>query len=205
MHEMGHVAIYKASRDQEFKQEFDYTRGGAGWNLDTFEHLSTQLEEGFATHLADVGLYDANAGEPRTCISQFDQQTDEALPCPAGNTALTADLETSEGQQCTPQGRRRPRHVARYLWDMYDINSDYSGDTFSLASWETLDNAFNFANGYDEDQKSEHWDSANGSIDEQDGRAAYDYMQVWFANEGVLSLVPYLENCGDTGADTDVD
>ncbi len=204
MHEMGHIASYVSSRDQSFKPGGDYcfpsTGTGCTWNLSTPEWSAANFEEGLATFFADTTLYGANATEPHTCYAS-------AAACANG----TFNVETSTGlaSACASNESRWPLTVARYLWDSYDLNQDYPGETLSRNLYEFFDTVHAFDNGAANNQKNEPWDQhtvCNGTqcvityvnIVDRDGRSANDFRVNW-AKWGTNSDTVFNNNCSPAG------
>lgn len=79
MHEMGHLASFKANRDQTRSQTGQLTcfpstawsssSAPCGWSLSDDEWAVISFEEAVATFFADVALYQSNAASPMTCLS----------------------------------------------------------------------------------------------------------------------------------------
>lgn len=194
MHEMGHIASYKASRDQRLTQAsacafYSYPSAtcvrGATWNPTSTEWEAVAFEEAVATHLGDVALYRATATEPHTCLS--------SSWCRTG----ALDLEASMGMSCAPDMNRMPLNHLRYLWDNYDSTSDYPGETLSRGMWEVIDTLHAFAPGTENRQKDEPF-ARDGSIDDLDGRSAIDFRENWLA-WGTDSAAQLANNCGAAG------
>lgn len=190
LHEMGHIASYRASRDQNYKQGGSYCFGGeaapCGWSLNGPENASVHFEEGVATHLGDVSLYFQNAPEPHTCLS--------SVAC-ANNSF---NVETSSGTSCAANVNRRPINAIRYFWDNYDSLSDYTGESLSRGVWEVVDTIHAFDNGADNNQKNEVWNAALTVMDDLDGRSAVDFRTNW-NTWGTNSQTQLNNNCGSAG------
>lgn len=192
MHEMGHIASYRASRDQSYLQAgnqtcYPNTNTGCGWGLDTGEWASVAFEEGMATFLADVALYWPSATAPHTCIS--------AGACGTG----VFNLEASEGTSCAADRNRYPLNNNRYFWDVYDSNVDYTGENLSRGVWEVIDTIHAADNGYENRQKSEvYYQFIFVWVDDVDGRSAIDFRENWIT-WGTNSSTQLANNCGSAG------
>jgi len=192
MHEMGHIASYRASRDQSFSASVDYsypnTGTGGGWSLTSTEWSSASFEEGLATFLGDVALYGQSAVEPYTCIS------------PGACATGWYNTETSLGSTCAAGEEREPINVVRYLRDAYDTHVDYAGETLSQPYYAFLDTINAFGNGTDNRQKDEPQCCILGIcwICDQDGRSAVDFRENW-KTWGTDSQTQWSDNCGPTG------
>lgn len=188
-HEMGHIASYRASRDQAWHQlgALDYGYGGSlGWNMTSAEFASVHFEEGVATMLSDVALYYQNATNPHTCLSSSFCSTN------------SYNIETSSGTTCGPDDNRRVLNAVRYLWDNYDSNVDYSGENLSRGVWEVVDTIHAFDNGASDRQKDEMWDSTDTTLDDKDGRSSIDFRENW-KTWGTDSTTQLSNNCGSAG------
>lgn len=192
MHEMGHIASYVASRNQEYTFGGDYcwpATGNCGWNLNTAEWGAAQFEEGVATHLGDVGLYFPGATQPHTCIS--------TNSCPNN----TFNIETSLGNSCTANQARQPIQSIRYHWDNYDSLDDFAGaasDTLNQGMWNVVDTINDLNNGIFDNQKNEPWGPFLLALDDRDGRSNIDFRQAW-NTAGTNSATQLTQNCGGIG------
>jgi hypothetical protein len=197
MHEMGHIASYKGSRDQSFTQTgncafYSYPSmtcvTGSGWNLTSPEWEAAAFEEGVATHLGDVCLYRAFATDPHTCLSD--------TACGTGSF----NIETSLGTTCATDQNRWPLNHVRYHWDNYDSTSDYTGEDLSRGMWEVVDTLNAFPVGIDNRDKDEPFAVQNGSIviDDLDGRSPIDFRENWISF-GTNSSTQLANNCGSLG------
>lgn len=191
-HEMGHIASYRASRDQSRHSlgSSDYNFGGSrGWAYDTAEYAEVQFEEGVATHLSTVALYYEDAVSPFTCDSEY--------YCPIGGI-LSFNLETSSGTNCGTNENRWPINAMRYFWDNYDSNTDYPGENLSRGVWEVVDTIDAFDNGTSNRQKDEMWNSSFTSLIDRDGRSCIDFRENWIT-WGTDSTTQLANNCGSAG------
>jgi hypothetical protein len=197
MHEMGHIASYKASRDQNFRQPghcelYSYPStscvSGAGWSLTSAEWEAAAFEEAVATHLGDVSLYRASATEPHNCLSN--------LSCTTGSF----NIETSPGTTCGTDQNRVPLNHMRYHWDNYDSVSDYTGENLSRGMWEVVDTLHAFDPGFENRQKDEPFFLLLGLtfIDDHDGRSPVDFRENWIV-WGTDSSTQLTNNCGSPG------
>ncbi len=193
MHEMGHVASYKASRDQEYAITACYCYGesgrdpceeGCGWSSYTKEYASVQFEEAVATHLASIGLYFSSAIEPHYCSSLMYCSTDQY------------NIETSLGITCSSS--RRPINIMRYLWDIYDSHTDYIGETMNKPMYDVVDTIHAFDNGTENRQKNEVWAASGKTHDDPDGRSAIDFLENW-KRLGTSTSHQLTHNCGSAG------
>lgn len=195
MHEMGHIASFRASRDQNVQTGVGnllaYPNTACGptdcwWDLPTSEWEAAAFEDSMATHLADVGMYFANAPQPHSCIS--------ASAC--GTNSY--NLETSGGTSCgTGQNRTVLNHM-RYHWDNYDSLSDYTGENLSRGVWEAIDTINAFDNGYGNRQKNEPFATNSWNLDDWDGRSDVDFRENWITF-GTNSSTQLSNNCGSAG------
>jgi len=189
MHEMGHIASYRGSRNQSWHQlgALDYTFGGTGgWSLNSAEFASVHFEEAVATHLADIGLYFDNASQPHTCLS--------ASACATGSF----NLETSLGTSCGVNVNRQPINADRYFWDNYDSLVDYTGETLNRGIWEVVDTINAFDPGANNRQQNEMWNAAGTALDDNVGRSAIDFRENWIT-WGTNSTTELSNNCGSAG------
>jgi len=197
MHEMGHIASYKGSRDQNRRQTGDcefYSYpstscvSGSGWSLTSKEWEGAAFEEAVATHLGDVSLYRAFATEPHTCLSSAE--------CSTGSF----NIETSPGTSCGTDQNRVPLNHIRYHWDNYDSVSDYTGENLSRGMWEVVDTLNAFNNGNGNRQKDEPFDTFLGIpfTDDLDGRSPIDFRENWIV-WGTDSSTQLSNNCGSAG------
>ncbi len=188
MHELGHIASSRASRDQQLTDGFGdtYTYGGsAGWNYNTSEFASVAFEEAVASHVADVALYFPSATQPHVCISSG--------ACPTNSF----NLETAAS--CgTFQINRQPLSAQRYLWDNYDSVVDPGAPTENLSRgiWEAMDTVHAFDNGTGNRQKHEIFNAAMNATDDADGRSPYDFYELWTL-WGTNSYNQFYINCLD--------
>lgn len=196
MHEMGHIASYRASRDQRFQQTgncefYSYPSTTcsptAGWTLESPEWEAAAFEEALATHLADVALYRPSARQPHSCISS-DACGDDSF-----------NVETAP--ICGPDQQRVVLNHMRYLWDNYDTRVDYPGETLARPVSDVLETIFAFANGLDNRQKNEPFFVFFGFFipDETDGRSTTDYRANMAMALGIESGVQLANNCGAAG------
>jgi hypothetical protein len=194
LHEMGHIASYKASRDQSYRFGGDYcwpntNQSGCGWSLTSAEWSAANFEEGMATFLGDAALYAQNAVAPHTCITS-------AAACATNSF----NIETSSGSSCTSNGNRWALSVDRYLWDAYDSRIDYATDTLSRNYYEFIDTIHAFDNGNANRQKDEPWCSwpNQNSRCDFDGRSAVDFRENWIV-WGQNTTSQWTNNCGPAG------
>jgi hypothetical protein len=187
MHEMGHIATYKAHGSGYngtgtcAQYSFPSTSCGAfSWDLTTAEWEAAGFEESVATHLADVALYFPNAASPHSCLS--------ATAC--GTNSF--NIETSLGTSCAANQERVPLNHMRYHWDNYDTGNDYFGENMNAPMWDVLDTLASYPPGTGNGQKNE----ASGS--DLDGRSTIDFRDRWGAR-GVGSGGMLLNNCGSAG------
>jgi hypothetical protein len=198
MHEMGHIASYRASRDGSFCQPggcmfYSWPNGdcaaNGGWDLTSREWEAAAFEEAIATHFADVALYHPNAVTPHTCLS--------SSACGTGSF----NIETSFPGGCIPVGQGLERMVLshiRYHWDNYDSVDDGNDINFSRGVWEALDTLHAFDNGPDNRQKNESHRFGCVFVDDLDGRSPKDFLENW-SIWGTSSHNQYNQNCGSAG------
>ncbi len=191
MHEMGHIASYVASKNQQFTYGGDYcwpATGNCGWTMNTAEWGAAQFEEGVATHLGDVGLYFPGAPQPHSCLS-------------VGSCPNASNIETSLGNSCTANQSRRPIQSTRYHWDNYDSLDDFetpASDALSMGMWHVVDTIHALDNGTGDDDKDEPWNAAYTALDDRDGRSNIDFRQAW-NDHGTNSATQLTQNCGGIG------
>lgn len=192
MHEMGHLASYLASPAQAFNGIASYCYDGesapCGWDVETEENGSVQFEEGIATHFANVALYAQNAATPRHCFSSG--------PC---SSASANNLELSLGTSCGADVNRHPIQAMRYLWDVYDNNSDYTGESKALSGWTSYTYMGGFGSGIGENGKNEAWNATLTGIVEADGRSAKDWLDVLLSTAGQNTNTQFTNNCTPVG------
>lgn len=177
MHELGHIASDLASPGQSFKAVANYCYpntspppgGNCGWSETSSEWGSDQFEEGLATFLGMVAIYWGWNPEPHHCLLS-------GAAC-ANNSF---DIEDSSG--CTSADKREPLQVVRYLWDLYDTSVEGTWDTTN-EGYGWFFSAVNDFKGGSSDQygnrgKNEPYNSS-GSVDDYDGRSAYDFYFIW--------------------------
>jgi hypothetical protein len=197
MHEMGHIASFK-SNPFTFAATYNWPSGGAGgsWGYQTPEWRGPQFEEGVATYFGDVGMYWANNPTPHTC-------TVSAAPCTLG----THNIEYSDwvgpppGSGCitTPSiiQDRWALQVDRYIWDIYDkIDDGWYGDLMNREHYEIFDTLDTFGDGIGDTQDDEPWgDAGHTTIDDADGRGAYDFSYNFTSLTGASSAPQGANNC----------
>jgi hypothetical protein len=180
MHEMGHLASFRATRDQTAFARADTSLNGSGWNATSGEWFSRQFTEGVATALGNVGLYFANASQPFSCGS--DTQCDAAVD--------GLNLETSSN--CATL-RRAEISNERYFWDIYDSSADGS-DNLNRGVFEIVDTIHAFDLGTGNAQKSE----VGASITDPDGHSTLDFVNRWIVF-GTNSTAVLTQNCTPSG------
>jgi hypothetical protein len=198
LHEMGHIASYKSSRQQRFRQagigdgvyNWPERTPTGGWWLNTSEWGAAQFEEGVATFFGDRAFYGQDARQPMTCNAS-------ALPC----SDRGFDVEHSPGDSCQEKSSRQPINVVRFLRDLYDSNEDFEGETAVQPFYVIPDVLFAFLDGEDNLHKNEPW--CGSSVCEPDGRSTQDF-RVLFEQElwdGDLSTVEAVSrmNCDPVG------
>jgi hypothetical protein len=191
LHEMGHIASYRASRDQEYKQSgpssycFNET-APCGWSLDSAEYATVHFEEAVATHLGDVALYTPSATAPHTCLS--------SVACSTGSF----NIESSGGTSCAADHDRRPINAVRYFWDNYDSVSDYTGESLAMGMWHVVDTIHAFDNGTADGDKNEVWNGDLSAMNDLDGRSCIDFRDHW-KDWGTDSSTELSQNCGSEG------
>lgn len=184
MHEMGHLASFRATRDQTAFGRADTSLSGSGWSFDTAEWNSRQFTEGVATALANVGLYFQNANTPFTC----------------GNASTSCDTAGGFSLEATPAScateRRWELSTERYFWDIYDSVND--SESLSMPMWHIVDTIHAFDPGTGNRQKSE----VGSSISDPDGHSTTDFMENWKV-WGTDSSAVLTKNCQPSGTATD--
>lgn len=201
LHEMGHAVSYLASRDQSFKtcvgdpskNAYSYN-GDPGHSLKSPEYACVQFEEGFADFIGATALFAPNAVTPMAyCFSS------------GACSDLKYKIELSNGVHkiCSKVNEEHRWEIttARFLWDLYDSTSDYSGDIYQQPLYTFIDTIHSFDNGTGNGQKNEPWNSALTQIDNYDGRSTYDYKLLyehWHDNITSLNAV-YSANCSPAG------
>ena len=192
MHEMGHIASYRGSRDQEYRQAGAaiYCFGGetapCGWNMTSAENAAVHFEEAAATFMGDAALYTQGAIDPHTCNS--------SVACTTGSH----NIEDSGGTSCATNDNRRPINAVRYFWDIYDSSSDFTGENLSVGQWFLVDTIHAFDNGTDDMDKNEVWNDALTAMDDLDGRSCIDFRDNWIEH-GTNSTTILNNNCGSRG------
>jgi hypothetical protein len=196
MHELGHIASYLSNRDQSRSVSNDYcypsTGDGCGWSMETPEWAQNSFEEGLATFYADTALYAPWATAPHSCISD--------VACQDG----VFNIEESHHAQCGPDESRYELSVERYLWDAFDSNQDYLGETLTRNNYEFFDTINAFDNGRDNHQKDEpiccidFIFTFDCHLCNRDGRSAADFRFNW-NNWGTDSSFVFSNNCSPTG------
>lgn len=192
MHEMGHIASYKASRDQSYSYSGDFCfpkqGSGCGWNLNTPEWSAVNFEEGLATFYGDAALYWPSATAPHTCHAP-------ATSCGTGRF----NVEVSSQSACIPGEERWPLSVNRYLRDAYDSNADYPSETLQRPYYEFFDTVHAFDSGQENGQKDEPWCCFLFCwICSRDGRSAVDFRNNW-SSWGTDSSDAWTNNCSPVG------
>jgi hypothetical protein len=204
LHEMGHIASYRASRNQNYRQAGqltcypDSSATNCGWLLNSAEWAGVAFEEGVATFLGDVALYAPYAVAPHTCLSSG-----------SCGTNVINNVESSGGTACYTDDNRRPINNIRYFWDIYDSRADFPADTLNRGMWEVVDIINAFDNGVDNRQKDEVWSFVSWVgqygevysfwwVDDVDGRSAIDFRENWI-NWGTNSTDVLSNNCGSAG------
>ena len=110
---------------------------------------------------------------------------------------LNADGTVNSGACVVDEGRRALT-VNRYLRDLYDSNAGEATDT-QFAGFSNFFSTLNrFANGFNNNQKDEPWNSSN-AIDDQDGRSARDFRTHFEALTGNSTSINFQANCSPVG------
>lgn len=190
-HEMGHIAsqINDGHKDVIIGNAgwycFPSQTGNCNWALNTDEWGGAAFEEGLATFIGDLSLYNFNALAPHTCLAGVSGTGGNAC---ANNTF---NVETSPGFT----SEHTVINITRYLWDIYDepIDSATSnvggcGGTFTdhlgRDLFEFMDTLSNYTKGTGTRQHNDVWNPALNAFDELDGRRYHDFN--WnFKNRGL--------------------
>jgi hypothetical protein len=208
MHELGHIASYLSSRDQSFRSGRNYCYPdpsndnpnctNRGWRYTSTEWGAATFEEGLANFLGDVALYSPNARAPLTCLAS-------KADCGGG-----LSIESSSRGSCASDENRFALSVERYLWDVFDSNIDYPGESLTKNYFEFFDAINSFDNGHDNLQKEEPWVPGTRTCDvngqcqltydlvDLDGRSANDLRQNW-ARLGTNTDNAFFNNCTPVG------
>jgi hypothetical protein len=199
MHEMGHIASYVGSENQEFDFTASYEYGGNdGWNYTTPEYGSVQFEEAYATFLAATAFYWDISPDPHVC-GLVAQST-------ACNTNYH-NLESSSYPNCNvdAEENRWPLTAMRYLWDIYD---NASADGMNVAWWKMVENITFYGGGTNNHEKNEPWDEVwhwlppgyQWEITDEDGRSVTDYKyHLLNSAYAIDSTAVYQANCSPPG------
>jgi hypothetical protein len=194
MHEMGHIASFKAHgggfNGTGFCEFYSFPNQNCtnfSWGFGSAEWEAAGFEEGVATHLGDTGLYAQNATQPHSCLS--------ATFC--GTNSF--NIETSLGTSCGTNQNRDPLNHVRYHWDVYDTNNDYTGETLSRGISEVIDTINSFGSGFGNRQKNEPFSQFFGAKDDWDGRSLVDFKENQIARGASNSNVQWSNNCGSAG------
>ncbi|TDP77406.1 hypothetical protein [Bradymonas sediminis] len=196
LHEMGHIASYRASYHQNYKYGGDYewpnTGKNGSWSLTSSEWGAAQFEEGLATFYGDRAIYWQAATEPHTCYAS-------KLPC--SNGSYNTESSSGAGSGCAFNEDRFPISVVRYLRDLYDSN----GDTGISASYsEFFETIEDFPGGISNGDKDEPFcDSAipfmPDYLCDRHGRSARDFRRHFEARTGENTLSEWAWNCVPVG------
>lgn len=196
MHELGHIASFVSNRDQSRSIYTDYcypnTGSGCDWLQDTPEWSQQSFEEGLATFYADTALYYPWATAPHSCLADG--------ACANGHF----NIEESHQAQCVQGENRYELSIERYLWDAFDSNQDYAGETLARNNYEFFDTINAFDNGRDNHQKDEpvccidFIFTFDCGLCNRDGRSAADFRFNW-NNWGTDSSFAFANNCSPVG------
>jgi len=168
MHEMGHIAVYKAKA---------YTGGwpaiycypntsgdGCGWSSTTAEWSAASFNEALATFTAFTALNYPDAPVPTYCNST------------GACNDTSHNLETSSGSSCATDDNRRPMTVMKYLWDVYDTIDDGEVNAEGPAAyWQMMAVLASYGSGTSSNKVDEPWNSSYSALDARDGRAVSSY------------------------------
>ncbi len=192
LHEMGHIASYLSSNDQEYRFSGTYNfpllnQETGTWNLTSAEWGSVQFEEGVATFFGDAAFYGPANPTPFTCNST--------------GVCNSFDTELSTGaNNCVTNEDRQVLSVVRFLRDAYDANSDWAGDDVQQPLYDFVDTITVAGNGRGEGQKNEPWDINNpNQHDDDDGRSAVDFRRNFKTRTGVSIWKMWNRNCQTVG------
>lgn len=193
MHEMGHIASFKAQPRELTHGSYCYplqevAPSGAttcsdgtpnGWTLTSSEWQSIALEEGRASFFGDVAFYWHTAADARTC------------GVTRGTCSSSWKLETTA--TCSTNFGRRAFQADRYMWDIYDTASDGETVSTSYANFFTTINQTPF--GFDWGESKSFYDPLLFTIDAWDSFSPIE----WHTNMGnilgVNTTLPYNNNC----------
>ncbi len=192
MHEMGHIASYLSHNGQSYAQQSSYAFGGAGgWTITSAEWGSAQFEEAIATFFGDRAIYWRNARAPHTCIAS-------AVAC--GTNAF--NTETSTGTSCATNENRWPLTVMRYLEDLYDTNSDFTGETVQAPFWYFFDTLASYPEGtanFAEDEPLSGCTGGASGVCDPDGRSGNDFYWRWWWRWSIGTTAIFTNNCSPVG------
>jgi len=191
LHEMGHIASHVANPGQDRKSTgnqscYPETTTGCGWSLKVAEWSCLSFEEGLATFYGDKALYAQWAREPTTCLSSGTCST----------TSYSTELSTGT---CGTDENRWALTLVRYLWDIYDNQSDFTGESLAEPYYAFFDTINQFGTGTGEGGKNEPWNTFLTSIDDRDGRSGRDFRTHFLALYGKDTANQYTRNCSPAG------
>ncbi|MEQ8274844.1 MAG: hypothetical protein RKU31_14340 [Deltaproteobacteria bacterium] len=192
LHEMGHIASYLASNDQNYRFSGTYNfpvpnQQAGNWSLNTAEWGSVQFEEGVATFFGDAAFYGPGNPTPFTCNST--------------GVCNSFDTELSTGaNNCVVNEDRQVISVVRFLRDAFDSTSDWAGDDVQRPLYDFIDTITVADNGRDEGEKNEPWSVSNANVlDDDDGRSAVDFRRHFKTRTGVSIWKMWNRNCQTVG------
>jgi hypothetical protein len=188
LHEMGHCADWTEPFEWDCPNwGIECDRNG-GWGYETDECKFSGWEDAMAQHLADVTLWWEFANEPHSCGS-------------GGGYCFTDfwNLETSSYPNCIATEDRHPVSHMRFLWDVFDNNSDYFDNVAEGGSfwWRTWDVLQYYPLGIGDYQRDEIFgDTAHTWTDFLDGHSGSSFAYHYDQQYGVSLAMPYINNCG---------
>jgi len=198
LHEMGHIASYRANRNQNRKFSSDYnwpnTGDGGDWVFNGPEWAGTQFEEGLATFYGARAIYWQNAIEPYTCSNSL------TLPCPDDLFNIADYSGPYIGpSSCIPYESRFPITVVRYLRRLYDNNKD-----INQPFYEFFDTINDFPGGIGNGDKDEafcdgYWPWEPDYICDRNGRSTRDFRRHFEARTGIDTTTDWYLNCSPAG------
>lgn len=175
-HEMAHVAEYKVNNfDVRSNMCFNGELPRCSHDMFSAENRSVTYNEGFADFAGGRSIYGQSATMPVACIVSDG-------PCFFFDSATSMRMETTTGSgSCVTNEGRFEASIARYMWDIYDDNADYTGETLNRSFATFFDIFAAWPAGIDDHQKDEPWD-AFGSVDTEDGHSGSDFRFVALNN-----------------------
>jgi hypothetical protein len=204
LHEMGHIASYKSSRDQNFRSGVNYCWPNTepsgsevcDHSYETVEWDAAAFEEGVANFFATLSLFNSNARAPHICnISQASCQTANAGSAVEPSSGIPYTSASSYPKRCTEYEARQSISTTRYLWDAYDSQVDFPEENLQRGAWEFFDTIHAFPNGRSYGDKDEPWCCfVSCWICSYDARSADNFREHWLT-WGTNSYNAWYLNC----------